>query len=201
VESRVPPSAEKSALRRAARASRDAVPVETRPGAAIAAAAHLDREVLAGLAPGALIALYAAKSSEIDTTAIGAAALARGLAVAYPRVVPGDRRLAFHRASPADLAPGTFGLLEPPPSAPVVTPHTMAVVVLPGLAFDRRGNRLGWGQGHYDATLADAQILRVGLAYESQLVDQLPADEHDVPVHLIATEVAVHRTSDPIRVR
>jgi 5-formyltetrahydrofolate cyclo-ligase len=201
VESRVPPSAEKSALRRAARASRDAVPVETRPGAAIAAAAHLDREVLAGLAPGALIALYAAKSSEIDTTAIGAAALARGLAVAYPRVVPGDRRLAFHRASPADLAPGTFGLLEPPASAPIVPPHAFAVVVLPGLAFDRRGNRLGWGQGHYDATLADAQILRVGLAYESQLVDQLPADEHDVPVHLIATEVAVHRTSDPIRVR
>lgn len=202
MESRVAPTAaDKSALRRAARAARDAVPVAARPGAAIAAASHLDREVLAGLAPGALVALYAAKSSEVDTTAIGAAALARGLAVAYPRVVAGDRRLAFHRASPADLAPGTFGLLEPPPSAPLVAPDAMAVVVLPGLAFDRRGNRLGWGQGHYDATFADAQVLRVGLAYESQLVDQLPADEHDVPVHLIATEVAVHRTGDPIRVR
>jgi 5-formyltetrahydrofolate cyclo-ligase len=195
------PVSDKSALRRAARARRDAVPTSERAPAAIAAAAHLDRDVLASLVPGALVALYAAKSSEVDTTAIGAAALARGLAVAYPRVVAGDRRLAFHRASPTELAPGTFGLLEPPASAPVVPPHAFAVVVLPGLAFDRRGNRLGWGQGHYDATLADAQVLRVGLAYESQLVDQLPADEHDVPVHLIATEVAVHRTGAPSRVR
>jgi 5-formyltetrahydrofolate cyclo-ligase len=184
---------DKAALRRAARAARNALSVDFRRAAAAAAAAHLDAGVLASLPAGALIAVYAAKGSEMATDDIAAAALARGLALAYPRVVAGARRLAFHRAHPADLAPGTFGIPEPAISAPEVDPTTAALVLLPGLAFDRRGVRLGWGQGHYDTTLAGVHVARVGFAFESQLVDRLPADEHDVPVHMIATEVGLHR--------
>jgi 5-formyltetrahydrofolate cyclo-ligase len=189
--------AEKATLRRAARAARDALSASARADAARAAAARLDAEVLARLPAGALVVLYAAKGSEVDTTAVAEAALRRGLVLAYPRVLVGDRELAFHRAGPGDLAPGVFGIPEPAATAPAVDPHTAALVVLPGLAFDRTGVRLGWGQGHYDATFAGADVLRVGLAYESQLVDHLPADEHDVHVHLIATDLALHRPGGP----
>ena len=185
----------KASLRRAARDARDAIPPPMRAEAAAAVAARIDAELLAGLAAGTTIALYAAKGSELDTRAVAAAALGRGLVLAYPRVIPGSRRLLFHRATPDVLVPGIFGILEPPAAAPEVDPAAAALVLLPGLAFDRSGVRLGWGQGHYDATLASAgaEVVRVGVAFESQLVDQLPHDEHDVPVHLIATEVALHR--------
>jgi 5-formyltetrahydrofolate cyclo-ligase len=187
----------KAALRRTARATRDALPADERARAARAIAARLDADVFASLAPGVLIALYAGKGTEVDTAAAADLALARGLALAYPRVLPGQRRLAFHRVTPAELVHGTFGILEPAASAPEIDPATAAVVLLPGLAFDRHGTRLGWGQGHYDATFAGAAVLRVGVAYESQLVEHLPADEHDVPVHLIATEIALHRPGGP----
>ncbi len=185
-------------MRRRARALRDRVAFIDRATAAAAVAVRLDAKVLARLPSGSIIALYAAKGSELDTTPLASAADARGLVLAYPRIVAGTRRLAFHASGPADLAAGTFGILEPRPDAPIIDPRAAALVVLPGLAFDRRGHRLGWGQGHYDATLAGANVLRVGIAYESKLIDRLPADEHDVPVHLIATEVALHRPGNPI---
>ena len=70
----------------------------------------------------------------------------------------------------------------------------IAAFVVPGLAFDRAGGRLGWGRGHYDATLAAASpaALRIGLAYERQLVPQVTREAHDMALHIIITEVATH---------
>jgi len=191
--SRFPVPVDKSALRRAARAARDGIAAPARRAAATATAAHIDRELLSSLPAGATVVLYAAKGSEIATDDLAAAALARGLALAYPRIVAGTRRLSFHLAGPGDLRPGTFGIPEPPASAPAIEADWAELVFLPGLAFDRRGVRLGWGQGHYDTTLAGTDVFRVGLAYDSQLVDEIPDDEHDIPVHMIATEVGLHR--------
>jgi 5-formyltetrahydrofolate cyclo-ligase len=148
----------------------------------------------ARLSPGAVIALYRAKGSEVDTERVDGFARARGLVVAYPRVLPQARVLAFHAVTPDALAPSGFGLLEPSADAPAVAVEDIAAFVVPGLAFDRVGGRLGWGRGHYDATFAAASpaALRIGLAFERQVVDQVAREAHDVALHIIITEVATH---------
>jgi 5-formyltetrahydrofolate cyclo-ligase len=187
----------KATLRGDARARRDAIPAAERAAAAAAIADRVDAELLAPLPAGALVCLYDAIGSEVPTRPIAERALARGLALAYPRIQRGALALALHRATPAELAPGALRIPEPPASAPPVHAADAALILLPGLLFDRRGARLGWGRGHYDATLAGAPDRpRAGLAFESQLVDRLPTDAHDLFVHRIVTEAAVHRCSE-----
>ena len=82
-------------------------------------------------------------------------------------------------------------LLEPDPVATaVVPPEALELVGVPGLAFDRRGNRVGWGRGYYDAFLAllGAGTCRAGLAYGFQLVEAIEHDGHDVPMDYVLTE-------------
>lgn len=139
-----------------------------------------------------IVALYAPKGSEVDTSALDAALRARGVAIAYPRVVDGQRLLAFHRASPDELVPARFGLREPrADDATRVAVDEIAAFVVPVLAFDRDGGRIGWGRGHYDATLAAApNALRVGLAFACQLVDHIDHEPHDIRLHHVITEIA-----------
>ncbi len=184
---------EKAATRATMRARRDAIPEAERAAAADAIAVSVDAELLAALPAGAIVALYDAIGSEVSTRALADRAIARGLVTAYPRVVPGMRRLALHRATAADLRPGTWRIPEPDASAPDVDPGALAMIVVPALAFDPRGARLGWGKGHYDATLGAATCTRVGLAFEAQLVDRLPVDDHDLFVDVVATERAMHK--------
>jgi 5-formyltetrahydrofolate cyclo-ligase len=168
---------------------RDGMTAEERATASARIAERM-AEVLAGI--DGIVALYAAKGSEVDTTAIDIAARARGLRVVYPRVVDGERVLAFHEVGVGALVSGRHGLREPQGTAPVVSIAEIAAFVVPGVAFDREGGRLGWGKGYYDATLAGASGLRVGLAFECQVVDAVAREEHDVLMQLIVTEVATH---------
>jgi 5-formyltetrahydrofolate cyclo-ligase len=156
--------------------------------------AHATLAVLrARLAPGATIALYAAKASEVDTAELDVAARAAGFAIAYPRVVGDARRLQLHLAAPEALVPARFGLREPVADAPELAIAAIAAFIIPGLAFDRDGGRVGWGRGHYDATLVDAPAaLRIGLAFACQLIDHVPRDPHDARLHVVITEAAVH---------
>lgn len=154
-------------------------------------------ELLAArLSPGAVISLYAAKGSEVDTAALDAFARAHALTVVYPRVVHAadTQALTFHAVSLDELAPARFGLLEPSGDARRVPIADIAMFAVPGLAFDRAGGRIGWGRGHYDATFAAASpsALRVGLAYDFQLLDEVAREPHDVALHIIITEVATH---------
>ena len=161
-------------------------------GAAICDAANA--LLAARLSPGAVVSLYSAKGSEVDTTRIDAFARGMGLVVAYPRVIAKQRLLAFHAVTLDELAPARFGLREPNADAPGIAVTDIAAFLVPGLAFDRSGGRIGWGRGHYDATFAAASpsALRVGLAYERQLIDQVTREPHDVALHIIITEVATH---------
>jgi 5-formyltetrahydrofolate cyclo-ligase len=142
----------------------------------------------ARLSAGAVVTLYAAKGSEVETSEIDRVARERGLVVAYPRVNGKARLLAFHAVTPEELAPSGFGLREPSADAPAVALEDVAAFIVPGLAFDRAGGRLGWGRGHYDATFAAA-------AFERQLVDQVAREAHDEALHIIITEVATHRVA------
>jgi 5-formyltetrahydrofolate cyclo-ligase len=113
--------------------------------------------------------------------------------VVYPRVVEGNRVLAFHEAMRDELALARFGLREPQARTAEVALEDISVFFVPGLAFDREGGRIGWGRGHYDATFAARpDALRVGLAFECQIVERVPREAHDTLVNIIITEVATH---------
>ena len=144
---------------------------------------------------GSVIALYAHKGSEVETTVLDEELRAAGYRIAYPRVVDEARVLAFHAVAIDELVATRWGLREPTAASSTVALEQIAAFVMPGLAFDRAGGRIGWGKGHYDATLAVAGVagaLRVGLAFECQLVDSVPREGHDVMLDAIITEVATH---------
>jgi len=182
------------ATRRTLLALRDAMSADERAVASAAICDAANAVLSERVSAGAVVSMYAAKGSEVNTARLDGLARARGLVVAYPRVIPGTQQLAFHAATADELAPSRFGLQEPSAEAVAVAVTDIAAFVVPGLAFDRAGGRIGWGRGHYDATFAAAApgALRVGLAYECQLIDQVAREPHDVALHIIITEVATY---------
>ncbi len=144
------------------------------------------------LGPPATLGSYVAMGDELDPSALEQAATALGWQTAYPRVV-GAAPLAFHAATRADLAPGFRAIPEPPADAPTVRPDLLLV---PLLAADLSGNRLGQGGGHYDRTLAalrtQGPALAIGIAFDVQIVDRLPSESWDQPLEAIATPTAFH---------
>ncbi len=140
-----------------------------------------------------VVALYAALGTEVDPAEIARRAMARGVRVAFPRVVAhGERKLAFAMCAPVDLVRGPLGAAEPPASAPPVDPRELGCIVMPGVAFSEDGLRLGRGGGYYDATLpALDAVPRVGLAFDVQIVPTLPREPHDAPMDAVVTETRV----------
>jgi len=174
-------------------ALREALSPATREAASRDIAARANMLLDGKLAPGSVIALYAAKGTEVETLAIDTHATAHGMRVVYPRVVAGARRLTFHEVARRELVAARFGLHEPPADSPTVSLDQITAFVIPGIAFDRAGGRIGWGRGYYDATLEAAPAaLRIGLAFECQLVAYIAREPHDIPVHFILTEVATY---------
>ena len=137
------------------------------------------------------VALYMPIRSETPTDMLFREALLKGKNVFLPRCVPagkGDMEFA-PCPNPAELVPGAFGILEPPPGrAPVDDEPDL--LVAPALACDLQGYRLGYGGGFYDRLLAGAKqdLCSVGLIYAFQLVPHLPADAWDMPLRGICTE-------------
>ena len=145
---------------------------------------------------GRIAALYCALAGEVPTGRIRSAYLAAGARLYYPRVT-GRGTLAFYPHREGDgWETGPYGIPEPPNPAGVA-PRLSGwdIVVVPGLAFDRRGNRLGHGLGYYDRFLGTLpeSVPRVGLAWASQRIPDVPVDAWDVPVHALVTEEGVIR--------
>ena len=155
--------------------------------------AHLTGQEVYRLA--GCLASYVSIANEVDTHILIDLALDSGKRVAVP-VVKSSRTL-IHREvrSRAELKPSGFGLLEPSlEDGAVVPPDAFDVVLVPGLAFDRAGNRVGFGAGFYDRFLSLAPAFKIGLAYDFQLFDRLPAGPRDIPMDLIVTESGIHST-------
>jgi 5-formyltetrahydrofolate cyclo-ligase len=132
------------------------------------------------------VVLYAGRRGEVDPASLHP--LCGGRMTYYPRVEADG--LVARRSGLDDLVPGRFGIPEPPASAPALASDADAVVVVvPGLGFDRRGGRLGTGKGYYDRMLPGwPQATRIGLCLDVCLVDRLPTDPWDVPMHVVVTE-------------
>lgn len=181
----------KAAARSALAARRDGMTPDARVTGSAAICDAAIALLAARVGPGVVVASYAAKGSEVDPAAIDQWIGARGAVIVYPRVVRGERPLAFHAVPRAALEPAGFGLRAPAADSPAIALADIAVFLVPGLAFDRAGRRLGWGRGHYDATLARAPgALRVGLGFGCQVVDEVPHEAHDAALHVIITEDA-----------
>jgi len=176
----------KSRLRRELGARRRGATPVSIARASTAACARLVGSAL--FASARRIAVYAGRAGELDPRAIADAAIERGLPVYYPRVEDGS--LAFRLARPSELIRGAFGIPEPPASAPVLLAEDAHVLfVIPGLGFDRQGNRLGTGHGFFDRALTrHPSATRVGMGWASAVVPWLPTHPGDVPMHAILTE-------------
>ena len=142
--------------------------------------------------PGAVVDCYDTFRTEIYTRPLMAALAERGCRLALPTTPPrkSDAGLTFRLIRlGAALAPGAFGVQEPPEDAPRAIPD---LVLVPLLAFDRTGARLGYGAGHYDRTLpalaGRAGFRAIGLAFVAQEVERLPAEPHDHPLDGVLTE-------------
>jgi 5,10-methenyltetrahydrofolate synthetase len=128
---------------------------------------------------------------EADTWGLVERLLNSGKEVFVPRTEAAGRQLHVH-PYPCDLVTLSFGLRQPPPGAPQVpdaeVDATVDVALVLGLAFDRRGYRLGHGAGYFDRFLAGRPFPTVGLAYACQIVDELPVENHDVPLRRVVTD-------------
>lgn len=134
------------------------------------------------------LALYSAIHNEVLTDEVARQALEIGKVVSYPRISNDDLEFVTIE-SLEDLVPGAFGVLEPKGHS-LVSSETLDLVVVPGVAFDHVGHRLGYGRGFYDRALSGCRrhCEKVGFAYEFQLVEKLPAAEHDETLSVLITE-------------
>ena len=104
--------------------------------------------------------------------------------------------LVLHLYDPTRLVHHRFGMLEPAADLPVVGPAALDVALVPGVAFNRRGGRLGFGGGYYDRLLPTTPALRVGVTYDECLADALPCDEHDQRIDWIVTPSGLFATKE-----
>lgn len=168
----------KPATRVRARAVRDDVERST---PIVVPVAYRDR-----LEAGLVVAAYQPIGSEADPAPLVEAARAAGCVIALPHVVDRATPLRFLIADRRELDAGPFGLRQPHPAAEQAAPR---VILTPLLAFDRHGNRLGQGAGHYDrAFVAYPDAWRIGVAWSVQEIEGFEIDSWDVPLHGIVTE-------------
>ncbi len=182
----------KTTMRRHALARRDLVTHQEAhdAAAAMSALALALVEKLQAARPAPVVSVYWPIRSELNTRPLIESLCERGVEVALPILVAVKRPLLFRAFKPGDeLAKGPFGLSEPSADKAALEPD---IVFAPLAAFDRKGYRLGYGGGLYDATLnamrAKHPVTAVGVAYALQEADSIPIEDHDQKLDFIVTE-------------
>jgi len=175
----------KSELRRVAREKRSGL---QHPDFAKAIARHAEA---LPVQQGSIVGGYHALPEEADPALLLERLVELGCHIAFPRVAAKGQPLEFHRVPDgAVMAPGAFGIHEPLDSWPRARPDMLLV---PLLAFDASGHRLGYGGGFYDRTLALLNVPAIGIAYAGQEAASLPGDEHDRTLDMVLTEQGIRR--------
>jgi 5-formyltetrahydrofolate cyclo-ligase len=182
-----PLAEEKSAIRRAAVARRDALPAADRARAAETIAA---RPFPLPIAPGTIVSGFMPLKSEINPLPLMRKLGGAGGRLALPAIDGRGKPLIMRAYAIGDaLASGQWGIREPKPEAAEVAPD---ILLVPLLAFDRSGNRIGYGAGYYDMTIAKFRavksVLAVGIAYAAQEIAAVPVTPRDARLDLVLTE-------------
>ena len=182
----------KQALRTATLAARRQLSTDERAAASARAVERL--LALPELRSPRTVLLFAAARDELDVGGAVGPLHGRGARTLFPRV----RGRELELVAAADLRTlelGYRGIREP--VGPTIDPEVVDVAVVPGVAFDPHGGRLGHGGGHYDRLLArlPRTTVVIGVGFACQVVPSVPRDEHDLPVDLVVTDHRVHRTA------
>lgn len=183
---------DKTAWRRELLAKRATLPaaIRRRAGRVIATSVLSLPEMAAAKRVG----LYADFRREVPTCRLACLLKLAGKEIALPVTDAKNKRLAFRRiVHRRQLHRGAYGILEPNPGCPMVPARALDLIVVPGVGFDRRGHRLGYGMGYYDRYLAETSpaCIAVGLAYSFQVVPLLPHEPLDRRMDLVITEMEV----------
>lgn len=135
------------------------------------------------------ILLFAPTSREVDIWPLLASALASGKLVALPRFDPGTNQYEACRVTDShqQVRTGRYGIREPGPACAVVALNRLDFVLAPGVAFDLHGRRLGRGKGYYDRLLTAVGGTTCGVAFDEQMVNEIPVEPHDSDVNCILT--------------
>jgi 5-formyltetrahydrofolate cyclo-ligase len=190
---------EKSELRASVRRTMEAMPAEQ----SRAKAQALAERALSWppMAMARRVMVYLSMAGEAGTGALIERLLEAGIEVAGPRVDWNARTITPAQITDAmtDVVQGNLGVPEPAPSAPGMALETIDVILVPALAFDLRGFRLGRGAGFYDRLLADPRRtgLALGFGLEAQLVPRVPTERHDARLDAIATERRLQEFNGP----
>ena len=140
---------------------------------------------------GLIVGGYHALPEEADPSLLLARLVELECQAAFPRIVAREQPLDFHHVPDGEvLEPGSFGIPEPLEHWPPARPDLLLV---PLLAFDAHGTRLGYGGGYYDRTLALLGVTAIGIAYAGQEVASLPRGPHDMALDMIVTEKGVRK--------
>lgn len=181
--------AEKKKMREVVLAQRDTI-----LPAARTAASHAILEKVCALPQylqAKVVLTYMGFGSEIETQSFFERIIADGKIAVLPRVDRGTQTLNLHSArGMSELQTSKWGIREPALDAPMVSINAINFVLMPGVAFDRSGNRLGYGRGYYDKLIAAANpaLARVAAGFSGQIVDKVPVGSHDQKIHSIITE-------------
>jgi 5-formyltetrahydrofolate cyclo-ligase len=202
--------AQKRALRETVLARRAALSADDRARASAAITAKLIAQP--GYLRAKCVLAYAGFGDEFDTAALLNHVLQTGKVLVLPRVDKsadkGARQLALHQVSALkDLVDGIWNIREPRADAPLAKLTEVDFALVPGLAFDRHGGRLGYGGGYYDKLLSTTAsvtktysetpaLARLSAAFSCQIVDAIPMTSHDIYISTIITENEVITTHD-----
>ncbi len=145
------------------------------------------------------VLLYFPIKSEIDLRPLASYCLKKGKTVGLPVTDTEAGEIRFYPLSQGKrMRVGAYGIPEPATDQAPIKPTKRTLCILPGLCFDRLGNRLGYGKGYYDRFLADFPGVTVGAVYDRLLFDRIEAEEHDLPVSILVTEREVVRLNEGV---
>ena len=140
------------------------------------------------------VLLYFPVKNELNLLPIAKAALKENKKVAFPISITKNCTLEFREISSLEeLISGAYGIPEPPESAQIAAFSEKSFCIVPALAFDKKGFRIGYGKGYYDRFLSSFKGISVGAVLSSHICDSLPIESTDLPVNIIITETGVTR--------
>ncbi|MEG0614909.1 MAG: 5-formyltetrahydrofolate cyclo-ligase [Oscillospiraceae bacterium] len=140
------------------------------------------------------ILAYVSTKIEVDTWKLIEYSLNIGKKVAVPKCINGTRDMEFHIINSInDLEQGSFSVFEPRDNCELLSNFDNAVCIVPGLSFDKKGFRLGYGKGYYDRFFEKSlPLIKIGLCYSNCISDNLTIDKFDIPVDILVTEINSH---------
>ncbi len=139
--------------------------------------------------PAKTILIYMSTPIEVDTIGIIKNAWADGKRVAVPRCIPDTRNMEFHYIDNLDcLSVGSFSVMEPDPSLPIVTDFSGCLMIVPGMHFDMKGYRIGYGKGYYDRYMVRFTGISAGICYSNELKPFLYHGRYDRHVDIVVTD-------------